>query len=327
MTLGFQAPFSKPHSTSSSPVPRKRAILVLSNLHLGRHGMVLDAKELTPLVEEAGTLIVNGDTAELHVTRYRDRAVAEFAHLREICAANDTRLLLLAGNHDPTLVQERYIIHEQQGVFITHGDVVSDAVAPWSEAADRMRKRHHEVTAEFSESERNSLDGAFMACREAAVAEWNPRGDAGLPSTAMSVLFKPRTLVRVINFWRTQARLMDAFAERFVPSARLILIGHSHRPLIRKFRKRVVVNTGCYGFPGHPIAGIFDSTGFRVQRIVRKNDCWTLSSRMVYEDQSISFDESSLSEAIIGPKADLASTAAASTAARSTPVFQPASSH
>ena len=45
-------------------MPRQRAIIVISDLHLGRGGMVLDASELQPLVEEASTLIINGDTAE-----------------------------------------------------------------------------------------------------------------------------------------------------------------------------------------------------------------------------------------------------------------------
>ena len=307
-------------------MPRQRAILVLSDLHLGRGGMILDASELQPLVEEASTLIINGDTAELHVTCYRQRALEELDRLRQMCLRSDTRLLLLAGNHDPTLVHERYLIHEEQGIFITHGDVICESVAPWSEAARRMRQRHREVRGSMSDSERESFDAAFTACREAAIAEWNPDGDAGMPSTALGVLLKPKTLWHVVNFWRMQARLMNAFAERFVPSARLVLIGHSHRPQIRRFANRVVVNTGCYGFPGHPIAGVFDSEGFHARRIIRTANQWTLGTQTIYEDRSILFDASSLEESVIGPRADCAIPAAEATAELSTPVLHPTSS-
>lgn len=318
--------FFFPSLSMSSTVTRQRAIFVLSDLHMGRDGMVLRAAEILPLVQQAGTLIINGDAAELHVREYRDQAVEELARLRELCDQNETRLILLAGNHDPEVVPERYIIHEEQGVFITHGDVVEESVAPWSDAAKRMRNRHREFNEYISESKRNTLENSFHACREAAVAEWSPDGDAEPPSTALNVLLKPTKLIQILRFWRRQARLMNTFAEQFVPSARLILIGHSHRPLVRKVGHRVIVNTGCFGFPGHPVAGIFDSNGFHARRVTRSHDCWTLDSKTIYEDQSISFDESALSEAVIGPTDERTNDVASFTTDRSTPVAQPSSS-
>jgi predicted phosphodiesterase len=293
---------------------------------MGRDGMVLRAAEILPLIQQAGTLIINGDAAELHVREYRDQAVEELARLRELCDQNETRLILLAGNHDPEVTPERYIIHEKKGVFITHGDVVEDSVAPWSDAAERMRQRHREFSESMTESERNTLESSFHACREASVAEWSPNGDADPPSTALNVLLKPKKLIQVLRFWRQQARLMNAFAEQFVPSARLILIGHSHRPLVKKVGHRVIVNTGCFGFPGKPLAGIFDTNGFHARRVIRSGDCWTLASKSIYEDQSILFDESALSEAVIGPKDERTNDVASFTTERSTPVAQPSSS-
>ena len=149
---------------------------------------MLAANELEPLIQEAGTLIVNGDTAELHVSCYRQRAIDELANLRALCEGHGTQLILLAGNHDPTLVESRYIINRDQGVFITHGDVIDEAVAPWSNAAQRMRSRHREFMASAPDTASPSMDTAFHACREAAVAEWDPDGDAGMPSTLRKAL-------------------------------------------------------------------------------------------------------------------------------------------
>ena len=104
--------------------------------------MVESAAMIQPVIEAAGTLIVNGDTAELHVAECRERAEREVASLRERCARAGTRLKLLAGNHDPNLVNERHLQFYGRKVFITHGDAIEESVAPWSNAARRMRKQH-----------------------------------------------------------------------------------------------------------------------------------------------------------------------------------------
>ena len=306
-------------------MPAPQPIIVISDLHLGREGMVLAAEELEPLIREAGILIVNGDTAELHVSCYRQRAIEELDRFRALCLHHGTRLILLAGNHDPTLVQQRYIINREQGIFITHGDVIDEAVAPWSDAARRMRRRHREFIDSTPASQRHSMDTAFNACREAAVAEWDPDGDAGMPSTAGGVLLRPMTICRILGFWGSQARRINDFAARYVPESRLLLIGHSHRQRIRRFADRVVVNTGCYGFPGQPRAGIFDADGFHVRAITRQDGAWTLGPKRFYEDRSLFFDAESLDASEFGPSASATPSAADTISDGSTPVLHPAS--
>lgn len=298
-----------------------KPIIVLSDLHLGREDMVLAASELQPLIDAASTLIINGDAAELHVASFAQRARAELNAFIERCHASGTTLLRLAGNHDPQDINERYIVDRANGILITHGDVIDDAVAPWSDAAHVMRRRHREFLQSLPSEQRSSIDAQFWACREASISEWNELGGSGPPSTLFATLSRPRKLYNVLRFWRTQIPRMHAFATTHAPEATLVLIGHSHRPRIKRFGGRLFVNTGCFGFPGRPLAGVFDHDGFRVVEVSKTNGAWHLGRTLVH-DASILLDEAALHRADIGP-----STARAeATAAASTPVVHPASS-
>ena len=130
-------------------------IIIISDLHLGSPKGIEKAESLLPIISLASTLIVNGDCAELHVEPYREAAAQQLEQLRSLCRDHQTELILLAGNHDPHISPNRYIIHKASGVFVTHGDVITDSVCPWSDSAAVMRKRHQEITA--AQSEKASL--------------------------------------------------------------------------------------------------------------------------------------------------------------------------
>lgn len=298
-----------------------KPIIVLSDLHLGREDMVLAAAELQPLIDAASTLIINGDTAELHVPSFAHRARAELENLIERCHASGTTLLRLAGNHDPLETNERYLYDRTNGILITHGDVIDEAVAPWSDAAHVMRRCHRETLQSIPAELRSSMDAQFWACREASISEWNERGDSGPPSTLFSTLTRPRKLYNVLRFWRTQIPRMHAFATTHAPEATHVFIGHSHRPCIKRFGGRLFINTGCFGFPGRPLAGIFAHDGLRVARVSKTNGAWHLDATIMH-DPSVLFNEEALHRADIGPSTALAE----ATAAASTPVVHPASS-
>ncbi len=298
-----------------------RPIIIISDLHLGNPKGVARAKSLLPIIKSAGTLIVNGDCAELHIEEHREAAMRELELFKSFCREHHTELVLLAGNHDPHLTSDRYIVHRQSGVFITHGDVITDSVCPWSDSAAVMRKRHHEVTAEQTANRRNSIDGAFEACHESSISEWDTHQNAGTPSTLLKLLLRPRQCWEVIRFWKDHPSLMVNFCERFVPEARVIFVGHSHRPSVRRLRGKLFINTGCYGFPGHPRAVIFDEKGFMVQRILRSGDQWTLGGRVIYRNSEVLFDENCLRDAQFGPIQS--SDAALASATGSTPVAHP----
>lgn len=272
----------------------KRPIIVISDLHLGRSGMVESAAMIQPIIEAAGTLIVNGDTAELHVTECRERAERELADLRERCARAGTRLKLLAGNHDPNLVDDRHLQFDEGRVFITHGDAIEESVAPWSGAAKRMRKQHRAFMAELPEEFRQTLEARFAACRSAAMREWDHDGDAGRPSTLLNMLLRPHKVARVLWYWATCNAQMDGFISEHAPESRLVLVGHSHRAGVFRRPQRTIINTGCYGFPGRPLGVVLDQTGARVFRIQRHGEQWALDTSPIYTNQSVSVDPESV---------------------------------
>ena len=269
-----------------------RPILVISDLHLGRAGMVETAASIQPLIDRAGTLISNGDTAELHVPEFQAKAQCELEELRSRCRDTNTHLRLLAGNHDPDLVTRRHLQLADNRVFITHGDVIDEAVAPWSDAAERMRRQHRAFLKDLPPNLHDTLEGRFAACRSAAMAEWSPEGDAGRPSTPLRMLFKPGKIARVLWYWKTCNTRTNAFVEQFAPEARLILTGHTHRQGIFHRGGRTIVNTGSYGFPGKPLGVLLDRNGGRVHRIIQRNGCWDLAERPIYSDPRLSVESS-----------------------------------
>lgn len=268
-----------------------RPAIVISDVHLGRTGMVATADQLDAIVDAASTLIVNGDVAELHIDRWGLAAARELERLRDRCVRSGTRLITLAGNHDPELTPRRHLVLADGAVLVTHGDAVHESLAPWSDAAPIIRARHRNVLAAMPESRRTSMDGLFEAAREAAKAECEALGDLGAPTTPLSALLKPWKVTAIGGFWMSHARRMDRFATAHVPSARTMLVGHTHRAGIERTGRRTIVNTGCFGVPGPALAAVFDDDGLAVRRIGRdgRGDAvrWRIDDRTLHRDPTL----------------------------------------
>ena len=268
-----------------------RPTLVISDVHLGRAGMVATADELDELVESASTLVINGDVAELHVERWTAAAARELDRLRDRCRRTDTRLVLLAGNHDPELTPRRHLILADGRMLITHGDAVHESLAPWSDAAEIIRARHRAVLAGIPASERHSLDAIFEAAREAAKAECEALGDLGAPTTPLSALSKPWKIALIGGFWLSHARRMHRFAEAHAPSASVVLVGHTHRAGVERIGDRTIINTGCFGVPGPALGVVLGDDGLGVRRVIRRGTSsgfrWRLGDRLLHADPTI----------------------------------------
>ncbi len=273
-----------------------RPVLVISDLHLGRPGMVGEARELQPLVESSSTLIVNGDAAELHLPDCADRAAAELAELRSRCVSSGTRLVLLAGNHDPELVPWRLLELAEGRILVTHGDGVDDALAPWSEAATLIRERFREVRASQAAPHRSSIDGLFEACRLAALAEFKSEDGIRPPTSPMSLLTAPRRLAEIIRFWLVHSRRIDRFTDQYRPKAMVSLVGHSHRAAITRRGDRTIINTGCFGTPGPALGVRFLGDTLSVHRLRRRRGEWRLGTEALHtlSDMNLENDQTTL---------------------------------
>lgn len=236
-------------------------IIILSDLHLGRPDGVHSVEELDGLISPGATLVLNGDTAELHDPEYQSRAEDEYARLQEIAATRGALLRILAGNHDPFLSSERLLELAHGLVIVTHGDAFHPAVAPWSESAPVMRAAWERTMAAQAESRRGTLGAMFEAAREAAIAEWLASGHGVRHSTLKTFALHPLRAAAVAWYWARFPSLAAAFATRFTPEAAVIVVGHSHRAGVWKRAGRTVFNTGAFTWPGRPHAVVLEEVG------------------------------------------------------------------
>ncbi len=268
-----------------------RPTLVISDVHLGRAGMAATADELDELVDAASTLVINGDVAELHVEEWSVAAARELDRLRDRCRRSGTRLVLLAGNHDPELTPRRHLVLADDRLLVTHGDAVHESLAPWSDAAPIIRARHRDVLAAMSAERRASLAGLFEAAREAAKAECEALGDLGKPTTPFAAIAKPWKLTAIGGFWLSHARRMTRFASAHAPSASVVLVGHTHRAGIERVGGRTIINTGCFGVPGPALGVVLGDDGLEVRRLMRRSTRsgprWSIGDHALHRDATI----------------------------------------
>jgi predicted phosphodiesterase len=254
--------------------------IVLSDLHLGRPGATAQSHRFAALCARFERVIVNGDVAELHHAQFREHAEYELARLRELCEQGGSRLELIAGNHDPFVSATRSMSLADGAVYLTHGDAMHPAIAPWSPYAAAMRQAFETALAS-SAAGRDEHEGRLAAAREASMAEWRALGAGAYISTIASVAVRPHRALAVLSYWRKYPAMVHDWATRFAPSAGTVLIGHSHRAFVRETGGLRIVNTGSYTFPGRPLAVVIEGAQVKVHRINMERRLFSLSSQPI----------------------------------------------
>lgn len=240
-------------------------IIILSDLHLGRPDGVHSVEELDGLIAPGATIVLNGDTAELHDPEYQSRAEDEYGRLQEIAAMRGAMLRIIAGNHDPFLSRERLLELAEGSVVVTHGDAFHPSIAPWSESAKVMREAWDRSMSAQPEARRTSLTAIFEAARDAAVAEWLATGHGVRHSTMQTFAMHPFRAATVAWYWTRFPSMAAGFAMRHVPEAAVIVVGHSHRAGMWSRGGRTVFNTGAFTWPGRPHAVVVEEVGDRAK--------------------------------------------------------------
>tara|TARA_B100000902_G_scaffold147450_1_gene144368 strand:- start:429 stop:848 length:420 start_codon:yes stop_codon:yes gene_type:complete len=133
---------------NGSPFPEP--IRILSDLHLGHNACVLrDVGQIRLLPEGAGTVIFNGDTAEIRAKSFRERASEEQAKLSTLLTELGVeQVLYLTGNHDPKISNVHWVALMQGKVIITHGDFLYRYISPWSKRLRHCRPLVDAILAE-----------------------------------------------------------------------------------------------------------------------------------------------------------------------------------
>lgn len=255
-------------------------ILVLSDTHLGRHyGSAGSADALRPLWQGFDRLIVNGDLAEVHHPRHWRAACRETLLLQRWCEDDGVELTLLSGNHDPFLSDIRHLHLAGGHVFVTHGDVMHPAIAPWSPAARRLRAAHDRATSAYGPRPLD-LHERLTVSQHASHVEWLEMEQQAARSSVHAMLVRPWLLAQVLRYWQRFPTLAARFATEHAPEARIIVLGHTHRAAIDRRLGRIVINTGSFGLPGRPRAVVLDDEALRVHRIEgRRAGVYALASQ------------------------------------------------
>jgi predicted phosphodiesterase len=255
--------------------------VIISDTHFGAgRRAAKSVHAVRPLWQGADRLIINGDVAELHHGEEWKRGVAAVRELREACGEDGVQLVSLTGNHDAFLTDLRHLSIEDGRVFMTHGDALHPWVSPWSVASRFLRDGYEQAVRTRGRAALNDVDQYMNMIMHIGHDEWSS-DTSGRGTTVLTMACQPWLPARLLHYWLTQHRMAWRLADRFAPEAKFVLTGHSHRPEVKRYRGRVMINTGGFGFPFYPLAVTIEQGRLEVCRIKEAGGVYGLRSRPV----------------------------------------------
>ncbi len=259
----------------------KQRTVIISDTHFGASKRnAVSVQAVRPLWQDASRLIVNGDVAEIHHPTEWMAGVVAVRQLQALCREDGVELTIITGNHDAFLTDLRHLSIEDGRVFLMHGDGLHPWISPWSVASPFLRRSYEEHVADHGQAPMDDLDRYLDFIMHTGHAEWTQQRE-GRETTVLEMAFQPWLPWRLFHYWATQHRMAWRLAERFAPQARFVLTGHSHRPQVRRYRGRVMINTGGFGFPFYPLTVTIDDDRLEVHRIRRAGERYARGRRPI----------------------------------------------
>lgn len=249
----------------SAPVIR-----IFSDLHYRDSESRLQSLDtLAPLLAGADQIILNGDTLDSQPECARDDTAA----VRAFFARQPASVVFLSGNHDPDISDQAERSLMDGRVWITHGDVLFDHIAPWSSLRTELARRMATLTRDLPAGEHDRIETRLRLNRLACLHLPEPhvrthRDLSTRTARLVHTLFPPHRLFEMLKAWCTTPARARRFVREQRPSARLVVLGHTHHPGVWRDRASgvTVVNTGTFCPPF--AARFVELQGDRV-RIVR----------------------------------------------------------
>jgi predicted phosphodiesterase len=247
--------------------------LILSDIHFCRKpSKVTSGKQIRALWEGCDTLVLNGDTTETHSIRYSDESKKLTRELVDLAKKDGVTTRLICGNHDPLVSETDYLWFCNNQVLVFHGHVAFPNVAPWSWRAPFVLKARQAYLEESGDGFLEQL----IALRKASHDSASGKFSTDRPSTVKMLLLGLPATFRIFQGWWKFPSLISNWVEQYAPSANYIITGHTHHAGIWKRNGRVIVNTGCFGFPTHPRAVIIEDSNIAVYRLRISNGVYSL---------------------------------------------------
>ena len=244
--------------------------LIISDTHLGRPRKAT-AEALRPLWQGVDELIINGDAAEVQIPRLRAAAVRELDQLNDLTQRDGVRLTLISGNHDAYLTDTRHLEFAGGQILVMHGDALHPAVAPWTRSAKTMQKLTARALADANPTDRGTLRTRLAIAQHVGHSEFleeyvlSSRSEGGITHA----IRRPWEVPLVLRYWRQEPALAERFLDQYAPQAKVLIVGHSHRPGIWKRGGRTLINTGAFTFPGRPWCAVIQNDTIHVERITK----------------------------------------------------------
>jgi predicted phosphodiesterase len=254
--------------------PRRR---IFSDLHFrDPRGELHDLAHFAPLLGDADRVVFNGDSIDTHIPSLARHT----GELLDFARRSGREIDWLSGNHDPDFADRAELSLADERVWVTHGDVFFEAIAPWSHHAAELRRRLAELSAGLPSDDLARVETRLRLHRLVARALPDPEHlfEPGLFNRAYRVahaLFPPRRLVSILHTWATTPRVVAALARAQRPRARVVLLGHTHYPGVWRVPGRgaepaiTVVNTGSFTRPFGALFAELRGERLRVLRIRR----------------------------------------------------------
>ncbi len=238
--------------------------LILSDIHFCKKpSKVTSAKQLRTLWDSCDRLVLNGDTTEAHSSRYSCESKERAAELIELANSDGVSTTLICGNHDPISSEHDYIWCWDKTVLVFHGHAAFPKIAPWSWRSPLVYKARMKYLKETGDGFHEQLLAVRRASHDSASGVFS----SNRPSLPKMLLLACPAAIRVFYGWQRFPSLVSSWANQYAPTSRFIITGHTHHAGIWKRDERVIINTGCFGFPSHPRAVIIDEDTLSIFRL------------------------------------------------------------
>jgi len=199
-------------------------------------------------------VVFNGDTLDTRLGPDPAHTAACLEDVRRFARSLGVPTTFLTGNHDPDISEIHALDLGNGAVFAVHGDVLFEDLVPWGRDAAELReriaaalgtRRPHEVAL----AERLGIwRRVAQAIPQRHQSERDPLKYA--VRFVSDTIWPPTRFLEIFAAWRREPHLAERLVARERPAARFVVLGHTHRPAVRRLPGgRVAINTGSFTAP------------------------------------------------------------------------------
>ena len=262
--------------------------IIISDLHLGhRASQIRDPHELVPILKEARSVIFNGDTVEMRTAVDRQVGRNLAAILARLCHSIGCRATFINGNHDPCISKIDHLDLMDGRMLLTHGDILFLGIAPWSRQIFAFRKVHLRVLARLGPDALLDFEKRLLATKRTSIKlqlmeepVTTERPIAPGLRVLMNHFWPPHRPFMILDAWIKTPTLAARLCDLFRPSAKYVVIGHTHYPGVWRRGHITVINTGSYVFHFGALAVILDGESVEIRKIKKQREGFALGKRV-----------------------------------------------